>query len=202
MTWGNPSQEPFPIIVFLLNNFHTCTACAHYSRGSKISPEGCRELGHMLAGNSSLQTLDCTDCGITDEGAIELGRTLYLNTSLRHLNLGFNRIGHIAVAIISQSLRMGTLLKSLDFSNNPLGNKGAEILAQSIVDAMDRKTEPWQLRVLHMNNCGIGDSGASALAAALKRCDSIEKMYLNFNPISIDGAIELAVAAGPQVGEL
>ena len=74
--------------------------------GSMISPEGCRELGHMLAGNSSLQTLDCTDCGITDEGAVELGRQLYLNTSLRYLNLGFNRIGHISVAIISQVHRV------------------------------------------------------------------------------------------------
>lgn len=93
-----------------------------------------------MAGNSSLQTLDCTDCGITDEGAIELGRTLYLNNSLRHLNLGFNRIGHIAVAILSQSIRMGTYLRTLDLSNNPLGNKGAEIIAQSIVDAMVRRS--------------------------------------------------------------
>ena len=47
-----------------------------------------------------------------------------------------------------------------------------------------------------MNNCAIGDNGAKALAVALKRCKSIERLYLNFNPISVEASIELFVAAG------
>jgi hypothetical protein len=51
---------------------------------------------------------------------------------------------------------MGTKMRCLDLSHNPLGDKGAEILAQSIIDAVERHTQPWVLRVLHLNNCAIG----------------------------------------------
>lgn len=147
-----------------------------------IKDAGAVALGESLRGNTSLQVLDLTKCGITavgakalvgattgatvtklvlssnplkDDGAVGLGALLRGNTSLKELHVEYCGITAAGgTALVTD----GVHLRKLVLSNNPIRDDGATALG----GALRGNTSIEQLELVR---CGIGPPGKEALRA-------------------------------------
>ena len=81
---------------------------------------------------------------------------------------------------ISQALMVNQTLLELHMERNKMGDDGITAIAGSLSNS--------NITLLDVDWCNIGFIGVKSLAAALSSNQNIRQLWLNFNPISLDGA--------------
>ncbi|XP_056329921.1 NACHT, LRR and PYD domains-containing protein 3-like isoform X3 [Danio aesculapii] len=143
-----------------------------------------------------LESLNLTNCGVTEEGCVFLSKALILNcTYLKELNLSCNPIGgcgvkHLCAALekvhcaleimilakcgltdkscaaLASALSSKTSLKNLDLSINDLQDSGVKTLCVGL------QNPHCKLQKLRLSNCNVTHEGLTALTVALKSSPS------------------------------
>lgn len=181
---------------------------------SLILDGGAKALGEALLSNCSLTHLSLPDNWIADLGAEAFAKGLQLNCGLLYLDLNQNWISNRGVMALGQALEQGPGLESnvtltyLDL-HQPLGcgddrtwpfdddyhNVPLELIGESGASALARALRTnCTLTYLDLGDNAIGDSGAAAIGNALKSNRNLTHLYLNHNKIGDRGAEALAKA--------
>lgn len=146
---------------------------------NKITDKGLR-----LLMSAKVDQLSWLQIGANQLKLEALGDDLRLPETLKRLALGGNEIGAAGAAAFAKVPGVERL-KDLDLGFNPLGDEGVEALAAADFSALNR---------LIMPKVGVGDRGASALAAQ-ETFHALDDVLLSKNQISDDGARALARAS-------
>jgi Leucine-rich repeat (LRR) protein len=125
-------------------------------------------------------------------GARSLAALLAQNQSLTSLNLMFNKaIGVDGITELAGSLALyNRTLTELHIGWTDAGATGAEAIAAALSAGANQHS----LRVLVLDNNGIGDAGAIALSTALRENSGLQELQLATNDITDVGATALATA--------
>jgi len=149
-------------------------AQALWLKRNPVLPEGTGYLARMLAVNSTLTTLDISNCGVLDAGCIALFREgMMHNHTMKHLYLNTNGISKVGCHVIAEYFEAGGTLESLYMSCNPIGDEGTEILAKSL------KANTTIVR-LGLASCAIGEIGITALCETFPTLPNLEYLNLGF----------------------
>ncbi|CAK9046157.1 unnamed protein product [Durusdinium trenchii] len=108
----------------------------------------------MLRTNRSLKVLDLVNCGLMDQGVEQLLPGL-AESSLQHLYLDGNGL---TAAVAKEVTLAGKNLFTLSLGMNRLFDEGAQAVCEHLSPSVQR---------LCMASCGMGISGASAVAKLL-----------------------------------
>ncbi len=102
--------------------------------GSRICQEVLVELLQGISMNNSLISLSLQNCGIGSSLAKDLDHMLANHSSLETLDLSSNNIRGETISLLAKSgLEKNISLKKLLLSQNPIGDKGAESLVELLV---------------------------------------------------------------------
>ena len=181
---------------------------------NSIGVKGAAALIELLRTNQTLVNLDLMECDIDSDGACQLASTLCTNHTLQKLNLENNPIGVKGATAFADMLRTNHTIVSLwlsdcdiksdvacelasalcandtlhDFNlrDNPIGFKGAAAFADML------KINHTLVVGLGLGGCNIDSNGACHLANALCTNNTLQKLWLNRNPIGDKGAAALA----------
>lgn len=130
-------------------------------------------LGNALVNNAAnpgccLEILDLNGNSLTVAGMQLLEAALGSHPSVTFLNLNNCNIDEKGAEYIGRILKTNNVLRKLSLQNNPLGGRGAEFIADGLTG---RNTEPFYsaLEELDVNETGIDDQGARAMALILHR---------------------------------
>ena len=88
---------------------------------------------------------------------------------------------------ISQALMVNQTLLQLNMKNNQIGDDGITAIASSLSNS--------SITLLDVMNCGISVVGVRSLAEAISSNQNIRGLWLNSNPITVDGARLIMKAA-------
>ncbi len=108
-------------------------------------------------------------------------------TRLRLLSLNWNNIKHGAF-FFAELLRHNSSIRSVCMNGNDIQCSGAKHLADTL------QCSSCRVRVLEIEDNGIGPAGATALASSLMRNTTVCHLTLRGNPIGDAGASALAAA--------
>jgi Ran GTPase-activating protein (RanGAP) involved in mRNA processing and transport len=134
--------------------------------------------------NLTYLTLDRNALG--SRGATTILGALAQNKSLRFLSLSVNDITADIAQTLDILFRVNTSLCGLDLRGNPLG-PGVSRFCQAL-------SQNKHITSLDLENCGIDDTGALALAQVLAVNRSITRLNLSHNNIGSKGGFALATA--------
>ena len=81
---------------------------------------------------------------------------------------------------IGELLQVNTVLHSLWMGYNNIGDDGTSVIAGALGKS--------RISVLNLWKCGITVTGAKELATGLSVNQSIKKLYIGGNPITVEGA--------------
>ena len=126
-----------------------------------------------------------------DAGVSDLCRGLLSNVHLTELRLSSVGCGWAGAASVAEVAALGMRMRLLDLSRNHISDVGASHLARPIRSAK-------ALASLSLSGCDIGETGAEALAAAMRGRPSgpLTRLDLSFNPrIHANAAASLRDAA-------
>ena len=160
-----------------------------------ITQAGARSLakGLEIKGRySQLILLDISDNDIGDDGIIAITAAL---SNIQIIELYVNGCGitlpgarSLAAGLLdgsSTTLRIKEKylvkysLQVLDISNNDIGDEGITAIAKVLTNS--------QVRKLYVKKCGFTLTGARSLATSLLFNNSISKLVINGNPITVEG---------------
>ena len=127
---------------------------------------------------------------IGHSGGSALARALRFNCTLTYLDLSRNNIGNSGAAALGKALLRNRTLTELYLKDNNIGKIGAVALGKALES---------NRTLTHLNlqeNRGIGNSGAAAIAMALRSNDScgLTRLDLSGSQISCSGASDIADA--------
>ncbi len=164
----------------------------------EIGPDGAHHLSnkaklqdlvnYLQDQNCIIKSLDCSNLSLTTDELKLLCGALKANTTVTRLNLSYNNIQYEGAEVISDMLRENTTLTGLILNDNRIKDKGVGLICDVL------KSSNSSLKSLHIKSNGIGDEGASELAAMLKSNKVITDLNLDINFITDIGANELADA--------
>ena len=167
-------------------------------------------LTSALQSNRTLTHLNLRYARIRISGAKALGEVLQSNSTLTHLNLHCNMISHIGAEALARGLQSNNVLEYLDLSINFIGDRGAIALARVLES--NRTLTYLDMGIFGENMEGIpdffrpssdfddvrseciGESGASAIAQALRSNCSLTYLDLRGNAINDSAAAALGQA--------
>ncbi|KAK1803308.1 hypothetical protein P4O66_004091 [Electrophorus voltai] len=155
---------------------------------------GVKQLSALLEDpECKLETLQLSNCGITDEGCAALASALRSNPSshLRELNLNNNKPGDSGVKQLSALLEdPHCKLEKLDLDGCSITDEGCAALAAAL-----RSNPSSHLREMNLNYNEPGDSGVKQLSAVLEdpHC-TLEILQLVTCNITEEGCAALASA--------
>ncbi|XP_063078901.1 leucine-rich repeat-containing protein 74A-like [Engraulis encrasicolus] len=89
-------------------------------------------LGHMLASNESLETLNLSWNFLRMGGAVALCNGLKVNVTLKHLDLSHNGFGNEGAQAVGDALRHNNTLLSLDLSSNRITDQALRLLCHGL----------------------------------------------------------------------
>jgi hypothetical protein len=125
---------------------------------------------------------------VGNRGARELAEALQCNTNLVVLFLDNNEITASGMKVLAPAIASHPALEFVYLSYNAIGCGGAVALAA----ALRENSSSSKLQVLKLSDCGIGLTGARALAEALPA--SLHTLTLDGNHIQTAGATAFAEA--------
>jgi Ran GTPase-activating protein (RanGAP) involved in mRNA processing and transport len=179
--------------------------------GTNLGDTGARMVGSGIAANITLDTLSLCLNGLGTRGIRILASSLASNKKLTSLDLGFNRnIADEGAREMASALSRNSTITSLGFGHSGIGDKGVQELADSIlsVETFDQSdyssyaptsVEPasgmmCSLSYLDLQGNLIGESGAEALADALRFNKVLRALDIGYNSIGDAGATAMASA--------
>ncbi len=174
---------------------------------NSVCAAGARDLARALASNATLTALDVGRNALGDEGCRELCVALRSHSALRAFAAPVTAVGPGAARRFGGLLRVCAQLTALDVSGNEL-RAGVVALAAGLADGGG------ELRTLRLQHVGCDDTGAHALASALRSggaavlgrpCSggaAVAHLDLRGNPLGDDGARALAAAAALPASRL
>ncbi|CAM9417607.1 unnamed protein product, partial [Scytosiphon promiscuus] len=131
----------------------------------------------------------------------ELAQARAMDDRICTVNLSARKIGARAASELVDALRANESITSVDCSLNPeLKDEGAEALVPALrADG----TGISSVRYLSLMRCGVGDTGATALAHGLRGNSALERLNLTGNRIGNTGVLALMDSlVGPSAGFL
>ena len=161
------------------------------------------QLGRAIAAMKppTLKQLYLSKNAIGDAGAIGLAAGLKEMVEMDTIHLADNQIGDAGMAALADSIKhLGCT--TIVLTRNSFGDEGAAAFARALAEPENFKNLEW----LFLNECQIGDAGASAIAAALLTgCKELVRFNIADNKIGDAGASAIADAfnkgAIAQTGE-
>lgn len=187
----------------------------HLNLSCALIPDpGALELACVLQFNHTLTHLNLQASLICDGGARALAAALLSNCSLTHLSLSKNWIADLGVGAFAEALQLNCGLLYLDLYENWISNRGVIALAQTLEQGPgltsnstltyldlhqplangDERTWPFDDDYHGVPLKLIDESGASALARALRTNCSLTYLDLGDNAIGDSGAAAIANA--------
>ena len=142
-----------------------------------------RMIGRLRSGDGAMLSVDLSDCVLLRDSGVEmLCEALLKCAHVQELRLQRTGCTHLGAGHVSALLVHHLRLRLVVLSHNEIGDLGAISLAPALRGSL-------ALTSAHFSCCGIGDSGADALAAALAaRCYSgLTELSLGFNDIGSAG---------------
>jgi len=178
----------------------------------ELGDEGAAEVAQLLKGRqganaaSALRELSLSANRIGNRGAKELAEALPTCDSLERLLLDRNRIGPAGAKALAGRLprsNVRELVLGSHLGGNPLGFAGVEALAEALDDRLPRAAadRPARLGALNLEDCGVGERGAKALAAALPKSELYALSVARGN-LGNPGAVTLLAALPPSLYSL
>ena len=162
-----------------------------------IEDNGLSYVSKYLAGNKSVEILECMDNGITWLGCEFLGRVLKqeVGTSITTLKLDHNPLGSKGVTMLAAGLCMNPCLKLLSLNYCEIEADGAESLQQILIYIKSN------LREIYLKGNNLKNAGVVSLLGAVQIAKSLDKIDLADNKISETGeegelTKELALVTG------
>jgi Ran GTPase-activating protein (RanGAP) involved in mRNA processing and transport len=173
-----------------------------------------------LSVNSSLRTLDLTNCHLDSSSTTCLGRGLRANTTLEVLRMGQNLVGSIGASAFVEAMGSNVSLKTLELTDCKIDCKIGDAIKALAVNLilntkmMTLKMAGNDLRdagarllgcslgsnscLLHLDlsRCKICDGGATGLASGLVVNTTLETLGLKYNRFGSEGALALGTALG------
>jgi Ran GTPase-activating protein (RanGAP) involved in mRNA processing and transport len=141
-------------------------------------------IGHLLAKNTTLQTLSLKGNKLNDTDTIALAEGLAENATLASLDLSHNDIGAGSATALATIL-LRAELKEINLEWNKLQNAGAAIL---IKDGLPVTT----VKRIFLGWNGLGDEAAEQLGKVMSGSCGLEELDISNNHIGVKGAEWLA----------
>jgi hypothetical protein len=143
-----------------------------------------RQLGMVLCGTSSLQSLVLIYGTLRSAGLAELAPALYHNTSIKMLDISWNSLYDIESAeILRDILRSNKTMTALDLSGNQFGETTGAV--ECIADGLGSNST---LLKIDLSSCCLEDGGLSSLAQAFgSRNTTLQKLAIGGNAITSTG---------------
>ena len=88
---------------------------------------------------------------------------------------------------VSKMMMVNCSLQELDMRNNSIDDSGISAIAGAFAHS--------KINILDVRGCGITLTGARSLAAALSSNHTITQLWLNDNPITVEGALLIVKSA-------
>ena len=174
----------------LASYIHSTTSLQELSIGDNdISVESIDSLCKALSANSSMRSLDMSDCHLTTSHCVCLGQLLRhpIHCRIERLNLYSCSLTSDGVAEVVSGLNDNRTLRELYLTFNQIRSEGAVAVATML----KRNTT---LETLRLDWCSIGNSGGVELGAALERNKTLRRLELSRNAlIGVDGVKGLCV---------
>jgi Ran GTPase-activating protein (RanGAP) involved in mRNA processing and transport len=171
------------------------------SQNERLGADGARVLARALEGNSMLQRLHLSSCGIGSEGAAAVATAMADGgiAALRQLTLDRNALGDDGASALANALRTDSHVVAIDLSSNQIGAPGMSALATALTLNPETAVED-----LWLKSNSAGDAGAEALAGLLRRNTKIRTLALWGNAISDGGgeAIERSLRQNRELEQL
>jgi Ran GTPase-activating protein (RanGAP) involved in mRNA processing and transport len=142
-----------------------------------------RPLAQALKHCPKLSQLHLSGNPLGESGCDALVASLERLNELAQLSLRHSAIDEGALQVLGDALCGLAYLKRIDLSHNPLQSQTGVILG--------RLLRQGQLRRLDLSHCSLSDSGAEALAAALKRAKKLRVLDLSYCDLSNRGASQI-----------
>ena len=144
----------------------------------------------------SLRSLVLADAHVLDEGAVALAAALRQQCvpSLRILSLGNNRLTDAGLSALTATVGRLPRLTHLYLHENRIGAAG--------LSHMLREPAFPSLRILHLHDNQITDTGCAGLAAALRRgaLPALGELHLGGNPASASAQAAVLQALEVRIG--
>lgn len=96
--------------------------------------EGAKALASAIEGNTSLQVLDISQCGLGVSGTVTIAQALQKNKTLKHLNLYRNKVDVDGARALRELLKVNSTLEFLDVGYNRLREKGIKAITDGIIE--------------------------------------------------------------------
>jgi len=142
-----------------------------------IGDVGASSIARLLSGKQhafGLRELNLSVNRIGDRGVVEIADALPKLDSLERLLLERNQIGHMGAEALARRLprsNVSELVLGTHLGGNPLGPEGVKALATALDDLLPRAAANRgnRLSALALEDCGVGEEGAKALAHFLPK---------------------------------
>ena len=156
--------------------------------GNDISVESIASLCTALSANSSMWSLDMSNCQLTTSHCECLGQLLRhpIHCKIEELYLNSCDLTSDGVEEVVSGLSDNHTLRELDLSRNQIRSDGAVAIATML------KTNS-SLETLYLDSCSIDSSGGVELGAALERNKTLRVLWLSGNALGNDGVRGLCV---------
>ena len=167
----------------LASYIHSTTSLQELSiRRNDISVESIDSLCKALSANSSMRTLNMSDCHLTTSHCVCLGQLLRhpIHCKIEKLYLRECGLTSDGVGEVVSRLSDNHTLRELTLSVNQIRPEGAVTIATML------KTNS-SLERLDLDWCSIGSSGGVELGRALERNKTLRMLWLSGNALGDDG---------------
>nr|XP_020496147.1 leucine-rich repeat-containing protein 45 [Labrus bergylta] len=182
--------EPQESIVAQLHESRVSTqACRLDLCGQSLSVETCSVLARVLHNDTEFTEVSFSDCMLSEEGAKVLLSGLFANTAVKVLDLKGNNLRSQGAEVLGKLLARNKTLRRLVLEWNALGvwDEAFSIFCEGLGSNSG-------LTHLDLRNNQINHQGASELALALKRNNTVEVLDLRWNNIGLLGGRSLLEA--------
>jgi Ran GTPase-activating protein (RanGAP) involved in mRNA processing and transport len=144
-------------------------------RDTPFGDEGVTYLAASLEHNQSLRKLILTGHTIGDSGAQKLAEALLRNKALRSLNLATNHIRIGGIRTLASTLEHNLTLTELVLARNQMRDHEAQVIS----GLLEKKS--CALTSMNLGANFIGPAGATSLALALRRNETLKSLLLHEN---------------------
>jgi Ran GTPase-activating protein (RanGAP) involved in mRNA processing and transport len=107
------------------------------------------------------------------------------NQSIKHFNISFNHFHQETIGIFIQFLSKNSCLQSLNLAYSSFGLNASKAFSLAM------KTKTTQLEELDLSSNLIDDECAQYLGRVLSTNESLKKLYLMQNPLSVYGCLDI-----------